>query len=120
VKSISKEVKLQKKVVDTIEIPQYESLEEIGKAMDEKLAVSLINRQIVTDATNTARANKRESAPGKAKRYALAFNLLPTVIFDDEESWNDKLISAGGDKEKLDALLNTKEVQAAVDANIGS
>ena len=118
-KPISKEVKLQKKVVATIEIPQYETVEEIGTAIDPKLLISMVNRMLVTDATNQERAKHRESAPGKGKQRMYAINLLPTFVFADGESGMDKLRDCAGDIEKLDALLMGEELQAAVAKSLG-
>lgn len=124
-KNIEKDVKLGKdesgkaKVVDTVEIKQYETAEELAE-MDLKLLLSLVNRQLVTDTMNAARADHRETTPGKKKRRELAFNLLPVTVFEDGESWQEKLVACGGDAGKLDALLNSPEVQAAVTAKIGA
>ena len=121
-KNAAKSVKLKGVEVAALDVPQYETVDELingEQKLDEALILSLINRQIVTDACNTERAKHREGTPGKKKRNELAFNLLPTVEFDDGETWQDKLIACGGDATKLDALINSDEVQAAVDAKIG-
>ena len=113
-KPIIKDVKLQKKVVATIEIPQYETVEEIAEALEAKLMISMINRMLVTDATNQERAKHRESAPGKSKMRNLGFNILPTLTFADGKSGMDKLVACAGDAAKLEALLTCEEVQNAV------
>ena len=116
---VTKKVKLKGVVVEELEIPQYESVAEAQENVEEKLLLALINRQIATDMANAARGKYREGEPGKKKRYELSFNLLPTVTFEDGSSGIDKLVACAGDKVALDALLNTPEVQAAVDAKLG-
>ena len=119
-KSISKEVKLKKQVVGTIDIPQYDNIDEArAEINDDALMLALINRTIITDATNAERAKHRETTPGKKKRYELGFNLLPTVQFDDGETGMDKLVACAGDMAKLTELLASPEVEAAVTAKLG-
>lgn len=124
-KTKSKDVKLKGEVVEVIDVPVYENVEEIADAMKADVIVDLINRQLLTDLANQARARHRESVPGKGKRYNEAFNVLPDVVFDDGESGTDKLVAAtmkpeNERKAALDALLQSAEVQKAVDASLGA
>jgi len=105
------------KVAD-LDIIQYESCQEAIDAKDEKFILALINAQTITNAMNVERATHREGTAGKKKRYELAFNLLPTLTINDK-SGMDLLIECAGSKEKLDELLASEAVQAAVDTKIG-
>jgi len=105
------------KVAD-LEIIQYESVAEAIELKDEKFILAMINAQTVTNAMNVERATHREGTTGKKKRYELAFNLLPTLEINGK-SGMDLLIECAGSKDKLDALLASEAVQAAVDAKIG-
>jgi len=118
--TITVKVKLKGAVVEELDVPQYESVAEAQESVEEKLLLALINRQIKTDMANAARGKYREGEPGKKKRYELSYNLLPSVEFDDGVPWSEKLIACAGDKAKLDELLNSPEVQAAVDAKLGT
>lgn len=121
----SKEVKLKKQVVAVIDVPVYETVDEIAEALKAEEIIALINRQIATDMTNAERGKHRESAPGKKKRYETAFNLFPSVTFNDGETGLQKLTAIASDpdegsrKSKLDALLASPEVEAAVTAKLG-
>lgn len=117
--TVSKKVKLKGKgVVAEIAIVQYESIAEAVEAKDEKFILGLINRQTVTDECNAERAKHREAEPGKKKRRDLAFNILPTLTIDGK-SGMDMLIECAGNAEKLEALLTSEEVQAAVSEKLG-
>lgn len=118
-RTIDKEVKLKGEVVDVVTIDQLENEEDIA-GYDLVKLLGLINRQLVTDTCNQARAAHRETAPGKGKRYNMAFNLLPTITFADGETGIDKLNACvtledpTKRKAALDALLLSDEVQAKV------
>lgn len=119
--TIAKKVKVKGKgVVAELDIIQYESVQEAIDAKDEKFALALINRGIVTDTMNAERAKHREGELGKKKRRTMAFNLLPTLTLSDGKSGMDALIECAGDEEKLNALLMSDEIQAAVDAAAGA
>lgn len=117
--TVTKPVKLKGKVVEEKTIVQYESVAEAIETKDEKFILGLINRQLVTDEMNATRAQYREAEPGKKKRYEVAFNLLPTLTINGKDGM-DLLIECAGDKSKLDALLMSDEVQAAVSEKLGT
>ena len=117
--TIAKNVKIKGKgVVAELDIIQYASCQEAVEDKDEKCILAMINSQVVTNAMNAERATHREGDVGKKKRYELAFNLLPTLEISGK-SGMDLLIECAGDKQKLDELLASEAVQAAVDAKIG-
>lgn len=123
-KMISKEVKMKSKVVDTVQVPVIETIEELS-AMDEKKLIDLVNRQVCTDMCNVARASHREAQPGKTKRYEVGFNVLCQMLFSDGETGIQKIGSIQSQdfdvrKKALDALINHPEVQAEVTKRIGA
>jgi len=62
-KKVKREVKSKGEVIDTVEIPVYESIPEAVKAFgDEAKVLDLINRQAATNAMNAARAAKTRPA----------------------------------------------------------
>ncbi len=113
------EVKMKGQVVATVTVPTYETLEEVLDALEEAQVLNLVNRQNKSDITNKARADKREKSVGKGKRYETAINILATLTFENGETGLDRLnacIALGpGAKDAMDKLLNSDEVQAAVD-----
>ena len=114
------EVKMKGVVVATVEVPTYDTLDEVVEYLEEAKILSLVNRQNKADITNKARADKREKTAGKGKRYEAAINVLYELVFEDGETGQAKLnaciaLGAGGAKEAMDKLLNSEEVQAAVD-----
>lgn len=119
-KTQSKDVKLKGEVVETVECPVYETIEELIE-LDPALLLGLVNRQTATDLANAARAKYREAVPGKGKKYNMAFNLLPTITFSDGSTGLQKLNEcatledASKRKEALDKLLMSAEVQAEVE-----
>ena len=78
-KTEAQEVKMtidgEKRVVDTIDITTYDSLEEMVEALEEKVIVSAANRQLKADAMNACRAKHAPSRAGKKAKMAMAFNL---------------------------------------------
>jgi len=63
-KSVKKSVKSDGKVLGEIEVLQFETLAEAGKEITEVKAVSLLNRQYLSDSMNEFRASQtREISP---------------------------------------------------------
>jgi len=124
-KTESVEVKLKGKVVDVVDVPIYETVDELAGDIKEEEILQLINRQLRTDLCNKKRGEHRESAPGKTKRYNMAFNVFPSVTFSDGSTGLQKLTEIAQlpeeskRKEALDALLASPEVQAVVDERLG-
>ena len=71
-KKVRKEVKSGGKVVDTIEIPQYESIKEFVAALSEDKVLALANRQYAADFTNEARAAKTRTTSPAAQLSKIA------------------------------------------------
>ena len=122
-KNIEKKVKLKGEVVETVDIPVLETEEDLQAFLDAKgidVVLKLINAQRSINICNNTRAKYRESVPGKGKRYNTAFNVLPTVVFEDGKTGLEKLQiccqlpDEDVRKKAMDELLLTPEVQAAV------
>lgn len=117
-KSNEIEVKTKGVVIATVDVPTYETIDEVLESLEEVKILSLVNRQNKADLTNKARADRREKSAGKGKRYETAINVLATLEFEDGETGLDKMnacMQAEVPKEALDELLSSVEVQAAVD-----
>ena len=126
-KTVSKDVKHEGVVKATLEIPQYETVEEISEALETATIISYVNRMIVTDTMNKERAKYRAAPASQTKRKQAAFNLLPLTTFEDGETGLEKLTAiVGSDKSEaekeaaVNALLESKEVQANVDKKLGT
>lgn len=126
-KKVQKDVKLKKETVAVLDIDQFENIAEAVESLGEAKCVGLINRQYIADLANTERGKHRESAPGKAKRFQTGVNCLATVIFDDGQTGIEKLTAisvrfptdANARIKALNDLVNSPEVQAAVDEILG-
>lgn len=121
-RTVEKEVKLKKVVVDVVDIEVYETIEDLD-SIEAAALLSLVNRQHTADVCNKARAKHREKTAGKGKRNILALNLLPTIDFGEGETGLDRLntvirdaASAGSTPDSaMKELLGSKIVQDAVD-----
>jgi len=77
-KKEKREVKSKGEVVDTIEVPIYETLEEAIKASDKDAVLSAFNRLTATDLTNQARAAKTRTV-SPAAQIARAAKSNPAI-----------------------------------------
>lgn len=124
-KQIERDVKLKGEVVEVAKIDVFENEEDLDKLGLEKV-LDLVNQQHSTNVCNKIRAAHREATPGKGKRYNMAFNVLPTVTFEDGSTGLEKLNECATlsdpskRKEALDALLLSPDVQKAVDAALSA
>ena len=71
-KKSKKEVKSDGKVVDTVEIPEFESLKEMVAAYTEAKVLGLANRQLSSDITNEARAARTRTTSPTAQLTRMA------------------------------------------------
>lgn len=122
-KTVSKEVKMKGKTVDTVQVPVLETIDELS-ALDEKILIDLVNRQRCTDMCNAARSAHREAQPGKTKRYECGVNVLFQITFSDGTTGLQKLQEIQGldfDKRKaaMDQLIQHPEIQAEVTKRLG-
>lgn len=103
-KTDTKEVKTKGKVVATIDIPIYESLDELMESVDEKVIIERFNNANTIALMGAERQKHQPTKMGKSKKMAMAFNLLTP----------EEAMSCAGDYAKLQELLETKlpEVEA--------
>jgi len=71
-KTIEKEVRSDKAVIGTVQIPVYENLKEMVAAMKEPVVLALANRQNASDLMNTFRSAKTSTASPTAQLNKLA------------------------------------------------
>ena len=114
------EIKTKGAVVGSVDVSVWETLDEVLENVEPDVILSLVNRQSKTDACNKERASHREKTAGKGKRYEAAINVLYSLEFADGSTGIDRLneciaLGPNGAKKAMDELLNSTEVQAAVD-----
>jgi len=128
-KTIQKSVKLAKEEVGPIDVPVLETEEDLQAYLDKEgiaKVLAVINAQVSTNLCNACRSEHRESKPGKGKRWNTAFNVLPTVLFEDGETGLQKLTAIcslpdeDSRKAEMDKLFQTPEVQKAVDEKLAA
>jgi len=71
-KKVTREVKSEGKVVDTVEVPVYENIPEAVKAQTEEKCLAAINKTISNDICNAARAAKVRPSSANAQLGRLA------------------------------------------------
>ena len=101
------DIKYQQKVVDTIEVPIYETIEEAQEAFTPETLLQLINSQKRANLANAKRAEHRPSKSGKKQLFKEAY----AYCF---ENYPDELTSKIGDLEALQSYVESKieEMQA--------
>ncbi|MAE81540.1 MAG: hypothetical protein CMB80_02300 [Flammeovirgaceae bacterium] len=104
-------VKMKGIEVGKVDIPVFESLEEIiENGIDETAIIKKFNKMNKIDIMNAERNKHREGKVGKQKRNRIAFNLLTT-----EEA--QRFI---GNYDGLQAFLESPEMQKRVDNDLAS
>jgi len=71
-KKVTREVKSKGEVVDTITVPQYETVEEAVKVEGKEKILGYVNKVVSDNATNQARAAKVRPSTPQAKLTRLA------------------------------------------------
>ena len=106
-----KEVKSKSKIVGTVEVTIYETVEELIDNVEESVILANFNKSNVIAAQAAERTKHTPGKMGKSKKLKMAFNLLTS----------DEMISCQGDFEALEALAITKfpEVEAQIAAEAG-
>ncbi len=106
---VTKEVKLTKDgkkiVVGTVTIPIYQTVEELAENVDSKHILDMFNKGNTIDVMNKERNKHKPAAAGKQKRMWIGMSLLTTEQFQ----------STGGDADKIKQLIESDEVQQAID-----
>jgi len=105
-REVLKKVRHKGKVVAELTLPVYENVKELVDAEPPERVVAMFNNGNHIRIMSNERMKYAGTKAGKRKRYNLAFNSL-TV---------DELMSVAQDADKLQALIESPEVQARVDA----
>ena len=66
--TVTKDVKTKGKVVSTVSVDTFSSMDELLAGMTETAILGLVNKQKVTDALNAERQKFSDKPAGKAKR----------------------------------------------------
>ena len=108
-KELMKPVRTKGKVVSEVMCPVYETVDEILNSEPQERIVAVFNNGNHVRIMGNERAKFSGTKAGKKKRTQLAFNCLTT----------DELMSVAQDANKLAALLESDEIQARVDEQLG-
>ena len=71
--TLNKEVKSKGKVVETVEFPKYDSVQEASEHIDGDDLLALINGAVMTKVMNTARAKYAEKKPSATQASRVKF-----------------------------------------------
>lgn len=110
-----KEVKHKGKVVGSVEVPIYESIEELTKSVDAAMVLDLFNKQNVIRLQGIERNKHTTPTAGKEARRMLAFNL----IFSKDPKALTKFAGPDG-AQRMKEYLESPEVQKIVDAHLAA
>lgn len=102
------EVKTGGKVVETISVELFESLEELMTAVKPEDIVAYYNRQKVENERNVARASHQPSKAGKTKKVEMGFAVAFELFHDEFHN----AIAQG--TEKMMEFVNSEKVQKVV------
>ena len=105
-KEVAKKVRHKGKVVSEVNVPVYDTVDEILNSEPSERIVAVFNNGNHVRIMGNERAKFSGTKTGKKKRLQLAFNCLSV----------DELMSCAQDSGKLNQLLESDEVQARVDA----
>lgn len=97
------------KVVAEVDLPVYETVDELIGSETDKAIVAMFNNANHIRIMGNERAKFSGTATGKGKRREMGFNCLST----------DELMSVAQDAVALEALIFSEDVQARVDAKLG-
>ncbi len=106
-KEVTKEVKTGKpsKTVGTVTIPIYENIDELIQSETEAVILERFNHANTIRIMSAERQKHVPGRIGKNRRMEIAYSTLT----------HDEAMSAVGDLNKLQDLLNSEDVQARVD-----
>jgi len=107
-----KDVRTGGKKVGVVEVPIYETVDELTATEDKSRILSMFNKQNAVRIMGNERAKHTLARVGKGKRFEIGFNLLPDIVS------KEVIDAAIGDINKMKELVNTQDVQDAVDAYI--
>ena len=101
-KTVPVEGKLKGEVVSTIDIEQFEDIEEAVQTLGEEEVLGLVNRQYKADKANAERGKFRPSAASKKKLRQLAFEMC-----GKDEALGAELDKNMGSLEDMTAFLDS-------------
>ena len=101
-----------RKVVGEVDIPVYDTIDELIENEDEAIILSLFNQQNAVRLMGNERAKHTMGRIGKGRRFEIAYNLLRDVVSEEE------FMEAIGNIETLKSLIASDKVQLAVDEYI--
>jgi len=107
-KQVMKKVRHKGKVVSEIEVPIYESLEELADDMEETKILSIFNNGNHIRLMGNERAKFSTTTTGKKARMKIAFELLST----------DELMAVAQNADALNEKLMSDEMQQRVDEHL--
>ncbi len=107
-KTETKKVRHKSQVVCEVDVPIYESVDEIINSEPPERIVSVFNNGNHVRIMGNERAKFSGTRTGKKKRTQMAFNTL-TV---------EELMACAQDSAALEKLLESEEIQARVDAQL--
>lgn len=108
-KTEMKKVRHKGQVVDEIEVPIYETMDELRAGVADAVVVDLFNKANVIALQATARSPYSEKKVGKQKRQSVGFDLLTT----------EEIMSFAGNHAGLLAFLDTPDMQQRIDEKLG-
>jgi hypothetical protein len=118
--TVTKDVKTKGKKVSEVTVETFDSIDELLSNMTETAILELVNKQRVTNALNAERQKFSDKPAGKARRRELAINL---AFKDDpnklQELFAEAIANGQAPADALEAYLETPEVQALVDVELG-
>ena len=109
-REVLKQVKTKNKVVAEVNVPVYETVEEIINSESAERIIAVFNNGNHVRIMGNERAKYSGTKTGKKLRRKMAFNCLTT----------DELMARAQDSDALEAFLNSPEIQARVDAQIAA
>lgn len=107
-RTITTDVNHKGRKVGSVDIPVYESIEELLDAESPEMILAMFNKANKIRIQGNERAKHTDARVGKQRRRALAYKLIST----------EELANYAGDFMALQAFLDSPEIQARVDQAI--
>ena len=107
-KETRKPVRTKGKIVSEVDVPVYDSVEEIINSEPSERIVAVFNNGNAVRIMGNERAKFSGVRTGKKKRMQIAFGLLTT----------EEMMSVAGDGAALESLLESDEIQARVTVHL--
>lgn len=108
-KTVSSKVRHKGQIVDTIDIPIYETIEELQADVANDVIVDKFNKMNKIDLQAAARAPYSEKKVGKGRRMAVGFDLLTT----------EEIQQFVGNHAGLTKFMESPEMEARINEKLG-